>query len=289
VRAIGQRTIAAIDAFDTAVHVRGTVPQGIIGFGFNLPGSRTLFWRGRPIGPHEMWLARGGSAMEASDLGAPQLGVLAVTTSAFDAAAEAVAHANLADLLRRSDVAPLAGGRATIGERLRGYLSELAAGRAAPLSPAAEAALIDDLVGLVADVADKPSTGAREGAARRLQRAEDYIRASSVGDLSLGALCRAVGSPERTLRHDFPTRFGIGPKAYLRRLRLNRARHDLRNGDAAHTSVTAVATAWGFYHLGEFAVAYRAFFGESPSQTLRSHQIGAEEQWGDLKHFAEIR
>jgi AraC family ethanolamine operon transcriptional activator len=183
----------------------------------------------------------------------------------------------------------MVGPRATIGQRLCGYLRELAAGRAAPLWPAAEAALIDDLIGLVADVADQPSAGACEGAARRLQRAEDYIRANSVGELSLATLCRVVGSPERTLRHDFRARFGMGPKTYLRRLRLNRARQDLRNGDPAHTRVTDVATAWGFYHLGEFAVAYRAFFGESPSQTLRSRQIGAEEQWADLKHFAEIR
>ncbi len=34
--------------------------------------------------------------------------------------------------------------------------------------------------------------------------------------------------------------------------------------------MTDIATKWGFGHLGRFAAAYRARFGESPSHTLRS-------------------
>jgi len=49
-----------------------------------------------------------------------------------------------------------------------------------------------------------------------------------------------------------------------------RANEALRRSDPARVTVSAVAHRWGFAHLGRFASAYRARFGESPSVTLRS-------------------
>ena len=33
-------------------------------------------------------------------------------------------------------------------------------------------------------------------------------------------------------------------------------------------NVSAIASRWGFFHLGRFAQSYRARYGELPSQTL---------------------
>ena len=38
--------------------------------------------------------------------------------------------------------------------------------------------------------------------------------------------------------------------------------------DPASGTVTRIATESGFSHLGRFSVTYRAYFGESPSETL---------------------
>lgn len=54
-------------------------------------------------------------------------------------------------------------------------------------------------------------------------------------------------------------------------LRLSRARWALLSADASLTTVTAIATGFGFLELGRFSVEYRKVFGESPSRTL---QIG---------------
>ena len=82
-------------------------------------------------------------------------------------------------------------------------------------------------------------------------------------------LCATIGVSDRTLRKCCQEHFGMGPKRYLFLRRMHLANQALRRTTAAETSVTDVATEFGFWELGRFAVAYRSLFGESPSATLR--------------------
>jgi AraC family transcriptional regulator, ethanolamine operon transcriptional activator len=55
----------------------------------------------------------------------------------------------------------------------------------------------------------------------------------------------------------------------LLRRRMYLARRALREAATDATSVTDIATRYGFWQLGRFAVEYQGLFGESPSATLR--------------------
>jgi AraC-like DNA-binding protein len=60
----------------------------------------------------------------------------------------------------------------------------------------------------------------------------------------------------------------MGPKRYLLLRRMHLARRALRNAAPDATTVTDIATRFGFWQLGRFAVEYQSVFGESPSFTL---------------------
>jgi len=85
----------------------------------------------------------------------------------------------------------------------------------------------------------------------------------------LSELCSAASVSERTLQYAFRDIMGMSPLTYLHRLRLHRAREELRKADSGSTTVTDVAMNWGFWHFGEFSRAYKNCFGEVPSRTLR--------------------
>lgn len=109
-----------------------------------------------------------------------------------------------------------------------------------------------------------PSTmGARNwklvGAAREL------VESSPDCPLSVAELCARLGVSRRTVQYAFEEATGINPASYLRAVRLDHVRKELRVAE----SVTDAATRWGFWHFGHFSNDYREQFGELPSQTLR--------------------
>ncbi|MCA2219097.1 helix-turn-helix transcriptional regulator [Jidongwangia harbinensis] len=104
---------------------------------------------------------------------------------------------------------------------------------------------------------------------RSVKLAIDIMQAHPEEALSVTTLAGTVGVSARSLQAGFRQYVGMTPMAYLRQVRLTRARDDLLHGDPHGESVAAVAHRWGFGHVGRFAAVYRQAFGESPSQTLR--------------------
>jgi AraC family ethanolamine operon transcriptional activator len=113
-----------------------------------------------------------------------------------------------------------------------------------------------------------PLTGAR-----LVSETEDYIDASEGRLVHISELCSALRVSRRSLHRAFTDTLGIGPAAYLRRRRLSAIRSILSQGDTATASIGDLAFEYGFQETGRFAAYYRAHFGETPSETLRSRSV----------------
>jgi len=104
-----------------------------------------------------------------------------------------------------------------------------------------------------------------------VRRCEDYTLSLEGRRPYMSELCDAANVSERTLQIAFKDIMGMSPVTYLHRLRLHRARDELRKAESSSTTVTDVAMKWGFWHFGEFSRAYRNCFGEVPSKTLKKN------------------
>ncbi|WP_434318670.1 helix-turn-helix transcriptional regulator [Leifsonia sp. P73] len=101
-----------------------------------------------------------------------------------------------------------------------------------------------------------------------VRRAIAFMEENLSEPLRLEDIARAARLSSRGLQDAFARILGTSPTRYLRSLRLEAARTDLRAAGPGDT-VATIAHRWGFAHVPRFAAAYREAFGENPGETLR--------------------
>jgi len=102
-----------------------------------------------------------------------------------------------------------------------------------------------------------------------LKHAEDYIYANLETAITRDDLANMAGVSIRSLSRAFEKKYGTGPMAFVRQRRLDACFSRLRGSEPGASTVTDVAMSYGFNHVGEFAIAYKEAFGESPSVSLQ--------------------
>jgi AraC-like DNA-binding protein len=107
----------------------------------------------------------------------------------------------------------------------------------------------------------------RVPAPRHVKRAQEYMVANAHRAITLAEVARATGVTIRALHAAFRAHGGGSPLSFLRERRFEVARARLLTSSAE--TVTEVAVASGFEHLGRFSVEYKKRYGENPTQTLR--------------------
>lgn len=123
--------------------------------------------------------------------------------------------------------------------------------------------------GILTAIPHWPSGAGGSAPARaRLARAEAFLLEHVTEALTIEEVARAAGMSPRGVQAAFQRAHSMTPLRYLRGIRLQMARDLLEN--AAVESVADAAQQVAFPHLGRFAAAYRAEFGELPGHTLRT-------------------
>ncbi len=99
-----------------------------------------------------------------------------------------------------------------------------------------------------------------------VRRAIDYMHANIAEPLTMTMVADGVGVSLRALQTGFRAFRGTSPGGYLRTIRLQAARDQLRD-PMNQRSVREICATWGFSHAGRFSIVYRSAFGESPRDT----------------------
>jgi AraC-like DNA-binding protein len=257
-----------------AARTRGASPEGFVMFGTSLAWPRAHnFWCGQALGPRRFGCAGPNSEFGHTSPDQSHHVVLLVerellTASVGEETVDLICHNKHLETGVRA------------GQRMIAAMTGVV--RATHQHPelledvrnvaGAQSWLLEALVGCAEHAEADESHEANLLRDACVHRAIELVDEASLPMTAL-QLAAAVGVSQRTLEHGFRGLLGVTPAVYLRVHRMNRANHELAHGDPSSTTVTHVALKWGFSHPGRFSAAYRALFGESPSQTLRQGKI----------------
>jgi AraC family ethanolamine operon transcriptional activator len=104
-----------------------------------------------------------------------------------------------------------------------------------------------------------------------VKRAIDYMQAHLHDDIGIAEICSAACASRRSLQYCFEEFMHTTPQAYLRALRLNRARRALKLKDGQPN--TALANDLGFASASHFTRHYKLMFDELPSETMKAYGL----------------
>jgi len=248
----------------------GQIPEGTVVLAFSLNPEARIQFRGRQVGLEDMIVQDDARGLDFSFMGKIDIMTIAVTRK--ELTRRAYAHwgksfpsESRTGLIRFADNFSSSKARHLIADTLAETINN-AEGLAGDLAAKQlENRVLDTLFSNLEDHAKAQGSVDRHRSARN---AADLIHDLCKEEISITALCEAVGANRRTLHLGFMELYGMPPMKYLRALRLCKVRSEIKNADNPDLKVTDAAMAWGFNHLGRFAGAYREFFGELPSKEI---------------------
>jgi transcriptional regulator GlxA family with amidase domain len=103
-------------------------------------------------------------------------------------------------------------------------------------------------------------------APEKLQRATDWLQANLSDEVDLGKLARMLGEDPLQFARAFRQSTGLSAQQYRLRIRVERARQLLSDGQLAIKAVTQDS---GFYDQAHLTRSFRAAFGTTPLQYRR--------------------
>jgi len=249
---------------DKRIHVRQAPPRGCVALVI-VPPPYFLLVDGAEVGKHEAILLNADSEADFVVPKESACEALTVPRSDFEASLRALfprMHGN-GQPVRVFQCAP------SRWSALRREMTRLL--RDGQMSPEDVSHLLTGYLDLMAGESENGSTEKRLGnvSVRRIaRRAQEYIEAHYPGTIRMEDLCRYTGVSLRSLQRCFDEYFQVSPSNYIKSRRLHAARQGLVAGASSQGTVTEIAIASGFTHLGRFSSDYREHFAESPRETL---------------------
>jgi len=249
-------------------------PHGLRSFGILTPRSPAIVLRNRQLDQDGIAVFPSG---EESDVQAPpgfEAFELSFTEDLLESVSQRMGLPILEDMLVQKDIARCnQTALVELQSWLQGVRQQFSARLCHPLSKVFLEQIIAELprrflktMASSYPMAFRPSLRQRDCAINKIK---EFLSEFPSVPPTMADLCEVAKVSERTLEYAFQERYEMTPNTYLRFYRLNGVHKSLRAAGPASTTVTKVATDWGFWHFGHFTSNYRKLFGQLPSDTLK--------------------
>ncbi|PSF35006.1 AraC family transcriptional regulator [Aphanothece hegewaldii CCALA 016] len=261
--------------YNRGIRSGGNSPDGMIGIAVPLSVPQSLYWHGYSLSMNEALLQKRSQGVDFLRRGTFSLGLVTIDVDSL---------LQVAELTERTKVESLVTGKTHLVQpdpialkrfslHLQNLFTMIQLQPQQVLKPETQILIRQAFILLMLDLLDSNQNRLALRPSSRYQlikQAEGILMENLKCPITVYDLCTKLHVSERTLWYGFQECFGMPPMAYLKTQRLNKIRQQLKASTASQTTVTDVATQWGFWHMGQFAKDYKKMFGESPSETLRN-------------------
>jgi AraC-like DNA-binding protein len=251
-------------------HSAGISGRAIISF--RTQTGPSLLWGGAEMHPTNIVRHGEGENTFQRSSGSASWGAMSLPVEDMAAVGQTLAGCDLTPPRNAMLITPLVSAMARL-QRLHAAAGQLAEDAPEIIAhPEAARALEQALIEAWAGCLGEGTVGEDRSAQRHhsliMRRFRRAVEANPDQPLYIPELCAAIGVSDRTLRVCCQEQLRMSPKRYLLLRRMHLARRVLRDGCPGMTTVTEIATRFGFWQFGRFAGEYRSLFGEAPSATL---------------------
>lgn len=259
--------------FTGRTHQVGEFPPGRT-FVFHWGEDSKILWRNKDVPLHALMICPLGAKLDGvtkGTLASPH--AISVPEDLLLSRLQSKEQKFYRELVSKHDLIPVAAAKIkTLKELFDKYFYGVEEEPELILSSVYQACLEEELISALIDALFSQDSGDFPSIDTALvniwKKIESYIEVHKSRPMKVSELSQAAAVSERTLCRLFDTRFGISPKAYLNRLRLNAVHQDLKHSSLSKVKIHEIANTWGFWHMGQFAADYKKLFGELPLETL---------------------
>lgn len=244
-----------------------------IWFGIPAPHAGLMSMGGKMLAAEAVCIRQSGADFDLHTAPDFNLYGIVVEREAFGRYQEIVEHYSLDSLLGQQDVVHLPLALKTgVCRDIERILSDAANG-CGETTTLLQDRIFATLTRLLTAATPQPLRGVstRLQRQRTVDQVREIILHHPTTPVSIPELCQRLHISRRALQNSFEDITGLAPLAYMRALRLNAVRRQLRGHSG---SIGDAAYSWGFSHLSQFAQDYRKLFGKRPSETLGPNAAG---------------
>lgn len=274
--AIDLSDVQYVDArFSGTIFQKGLIPDGYVTIAFPAIDSTPFWWYFRKVQSDSLLIFPKSQVLNAISHDGFHVQIVSIRKSYLEKLLKKHEYSNLQDQFLGDEKIIPVGKRAVfplnvlLQEMLMKVQVDINAVHSKNLIENLQIKIPEMLLSAISNSLEEGSVPMKRSRDQSLSSAIDFILTQDLKSLSISDITTYTGIKPRTLEYAFKEYLQVGPKRFIKTLRLNDFKHDLQKSG---NSISETASRHGFTHLSQLSQDYRLLFGELPRETLKKYR-----------------